>query len=86
MVVGPGWGMQRFVFGQDWGRISVPRRVAQRVSGEKVVAAAQLLVTWMPAPVCEDPGPTGSAREDPRTGPEKEQSGIVGSTGEAGPK
>lgn len=37
VVVGPGWGM--------------PRMVAQQVSGEKMVAAAQLPGTWVTAPV-----------------------------------
>ena len=31
MVVSPGWGMQRFVLGP----VSVPRMVAQRVSGRR---------------------------------------------------
>lgn len=51
MVVGAGWGIQRVVCGQDWGLISVPRTVAQRDSGKKVVVAAQLLGTWVPAQV-----------------------------------
>lgn len=57
--------MQRFVFWQDWGKISVPRMVAQQVSREKVVAAAQT------------PGHLGACpSEDPRIGPGKGQPGT----------
>lgn len=41
VVVGPGWGMQRFVLGP----VSVPRTVAQRPVGK--VVAVQLLDTWV---------------------------------------
>lgn len=37
-----------------------------------------------PCPSVRSPGPYSSACEDPRIGPEKEQPGIVGSTGGAG--